>query len=297
MAGQYLFEEMSLAPSRSHDFFHRDSRHWVRAEDSVNQGNGERRKAALGEEVSLHLAPTIGLPVSGKKDVNDSSDAPDSEWLGTEKSVLEEFDGPVVWSSTGSCVAGSVAASTSEVDQADLEGVWVDEDVLVFDVAVADAGAGEFHAAGDQLAGDDANSFLVDCAVLVGEFEEVNVAIESLHDKDEGRSPLVPVKRSDDEVGCLGRLEVVVDLARDGSVLNLFELGDLVSWNLLDDDSLPGLVVEACVDDAVGRLHHFFLDLVSLGESSLVFGDLFLRRDDVFIGGVAGLAVSGHFSY
>ena len=215
---------MSLAPSRCHDFFHRDSRHRIRAEDAVNQSDCEGRKAAFGEEVSLHLATTISLPVSGKKNVDDSSDAPDSEWLGAEKSVLEEFDGPVVGSSTGSCVASSVAASTSEVDQADLEGLGVDEDVLVFDVAMADAGAGEFHAAGDQLSGDDANRFLVDCPVLVGEFEEVDVAIEPLHDKNERRSPLVPVKRSDDEVGSLGCLEMVVDLARDGSVLNLFEL-------------------------------------------------------------------------
>ena len=286
---------MSLAPSRSHDFFHRDSRHWVRAEDSVNQGNGERRKAALGEEVSLHLATTIGLPVSGKQDVDDSSDAPNSEWLGTEKSILEEFDGPVVWSSTGSCVAGSVAASTSEVDQADLEGVWVDEDVLVFDVAMADAGAGEFHAAGDQLSGDYSNCFFVDCTVLLGELEEVDEAVESLHDKDKGRSSLVPIKRLDDELGCLSRFEMVVDFAGDSSILNLLELGDLSSRNLLDDDWSFGGDVLASVKNSISRSHHFFLDIVSLRESSLILSDLLLGRDDVFVGGVTRFAVSGHF--
>ena len=145
----------------------------------------------------MHLAVAVGLPVSGQKNIQDGADAPDSEWLYAELSVRKELNGPVRWSSSSGGVANAFAAGASKVDQTDFERFRVDKNVLILDVSMTDASVRKLQTTSNQLTDDDGSCFFVYRAMFSGKLEEVNEAVELLHNENEGGAPFVPVKRAD----------------------------------------------------------------------------------------------------
>lgn len=85
----------------------------------------------------------------------------------------------------------------AEVDELELAGAQVDQDVLVLDVAVHDAARVAVTHRLEHLAKEAARELFRERAFLRDEVEQVFHGLWSLHDDDEGVRALVPVQHLD----------------------------------------------------------------------------------------------------